>query len=287
MGSHLGQPGLFHNHADDDDGRPPNLGPEHRSYAVGPPDAARSPPLERRAYGAAYESLTFSMVTRARRELTVTLTTQPLFDLSRSAPVSRRVRRIIRHSGGERALIGLGKPTLDSGDLRRIDLQTLRYGLDMLRLGANDSGVLPAFWRTVASSGGRFALLCAEMQHKPAPGALLVEVMGGLEQAPPDAIAEAVSHFETAAQGVILHIAPDIAAARRMIGTGLKCLSIDFAGVAHDGARDWQAAAELIRVARMATPQVVLLNLRPDHGLAAHAAGATHAVFADMRAVTI
>lgn len=287
MGSHLEQPGLFRSRSDDDEHRPPGVTPEPRAYAAGPSDAARSPPLERRAYAAAYESLTFTLVTRARRELTVTLATHPVFDLARSAPVSRRVRRIIRHAGGEKALIGLGRPSLDSVDLRRIDLQTLKYGLDMLRLGANDSGVLPAFWRTVASSGGRFALLCAEMQHDPAPGALLVEVMGGLEQAPPDAITEAVSHFETAAQGVILHIAPDVAAARRMIGANLKCLSIDFAGVAHESARDWLTAAELIRVARLAAPQVMLLNLRPDHGLAAHAAGATHAVFADMGRVTV
>jgi hypothetical protein len=274
---------------DDDDGPSPRIPPEHRAYASpGWSDAAaRSPPLERRAYAAPYESLTFTVVTRARRELTVTLAAQPVFDLGRSAPISRRIRRIIRHPGGERALTGLGRRPLDAVDLRRIDLQTLRHGLDMLRLGASDSGVLPAFWRTVASSGGRFAMLCAEMQHEPAPGALLVEVMGGLEQASSEVIAEAVSHFETASQGVILHIPPDVGAARRLAGTGVRCISIDFAGVAHDSVRDWTPAAELIQVARRSCPQVMLLNLRPDRGLAAHAAGATHAVFAGMDAVTI
>ena len=240
---------------------------------------------ERRSYAAPYESLTFTLLTRARRELTVTLAAQPVFDLVRSTPVARRIRRSVRHRGGESALTGLGRRTLEAADLVRIDIQTLKNGLDLLRLGSNDSGVLPAFWRTVASSGGRFDLLCAEMQHESAPGTLLVEVMGGLEQAPPDAIHEAIQHFETGALGLILHIAPDPGAALRLSQVRAQCLAIDFAGVEHESARDWQGAAQLIGAARQACPQVMLLNLRPDRGLAAQAAGATHAVFAGMDAV--
>lgn len=242
---------------------------------------------ERRSYAAPYESLTFTLLTRARRELIVTLAAQPVFDLGRSAPVARRIRRSVRHRGGESALVGLGRRTLEPADLIRIDTQTLRNGLDLLRLGANDSGVLPAFWRTVASSGGRFDLLYAEMQHESSPGTLLVEVMGGLEQAPPEAIQEAIEHCETGSLGLILHIAPDPGAALRLSQVRAQCLAIDFAGVEHESARDWHAAAQLIGTARRACPQVMLLNLRPDRGLAAHAAGATHAVFAGMDAVIV
>lgn len=247
----------------------------------------RAPLEERRSYAAPYESLTFTLITRGQRELTVTLAAQPVFDLNRSVPVSRRIRRRIRHQGGEQALLGLGRRTLESADLRRIDLQTLNNGLDLLQLGVSDSGVVPAFWRTVASSGGRFALLCAELQHEAAPGTLLVEVMGGLEQAPPETIAEAIAHFETASLGVILHIAPDASAARRLAGVRAQCLAIDFAGVEHENAHDWRLASELIGAARQACPQVMLLNLRPDRGLAAQAVGATHAVFAGMAPVTV
>ena len=253
-------------------------------------DAHGSPlaPLgERRSHAAPYESLTFSLVTRARRELTVTLAAQPVFDLGRSIPVSRRIRRTVRHRGGAGALAALGRRTLEPMDLKRIDLQTLNHGLDLLHLGPDDSGVLPAFWRTVASSGGRFALLCTELQHGAAPGALLVEVMGGLEQAPPETVDEALAHFETAALGVILHIAPDAGAARRLTGVRARCLAIDFAGVAHESPRDWQDAAALISTAREACPQVMLLNLRLDRGLAAQTAGATHAVFTGMDVITV
>ncbi len=242
---------------------------------------------ERRSYAAPYESLTFTLLTRARRELVVTLAAQPVFDLNRSAPVARRVRRSVRHRGGESALIGLGRRTLEPADLVRIDTQTLKNGLDLLRLGAEDSGVLPAFWRTVASSSGRFDLLSAEIQHGSAPGTLLVEVMGGLEQAPPEAIQQAIEHFETGSLGVILHIAPDAGAALRLSQVHARCLAIDFAGVEHESARDWQGAVQLIGAARQACPQVMLLNLRPDRGLAAQAAGATHAVFAGMDAVIV
>lgn len=250
-------------------------------------ESSYSPLGERRSYAAPYESLTFSLVTRAGRELTVTLAAQPVFDLDRSTPVSRRIRRIVRHRGGESALAALGRRTLEPADLKRIDLQTLNYGLDLLRLGPEDTGVLPAFWRTVASSRGRFALLCAELQHGSAPGNLLVEVMGGLEQAPPETIDESVGHFETAALGVILHIAPDPGLVRRLAGVRARCLAIDFAGVAHEGPREWQAAQDLIVAARETCSQVLLLNLRPDRGLAAQAAGATHAVFAGMAAITV
>lgn len=242
---------------------------------------------ERRSYAAPYESLTFTLLTRARRELIVTLAAQPVFDLARSTPVARRIRRSVRHRGGESALVGLGRRTLEPVDLVRIDTQTLRNGLDLLRLGTNDSGVLPAFWRTVASSGGRFDLLCAEMQHESTPGTLLIEVMGGLEQAPPEAIQEVIQHFEIGSLGLILHIAPDPGAAFRLSRVRARCLAIDFAGVEHESARDWQGAAQLIGAARQACPQVMLLNLRPDRGLAAKAAGATHAVFAGMDAVIV
>ena len=240
---------------------------------------------ERRAYSAPYDSLAFPLVTRAGRELTVTLTAQPVFDLTTSKPVSRRIRRRVRHHGGE-SLLGLGRRSLEVVDLKRIDLQTLNHGLDLLRLGAHDTGVLPAFWRTVASSGGRFALLCNELQEAKA-GSLLIEIMGGLEQAKIEAVSEAISQFETAALGLILHIAPDAGSARRLADVPAKCLAIDFAGVEHESARDWQAAAALIGVARTACSQVMLLNLRPDRGLVAQAAGATHAVFAGMEAVTV
>lgn len=242
---------------------------------------------ERRAYATPYESVTFSIVTRAGRELTVTLAAQPVFDLDRSMPVSRRIRRIVRHRGGESALAALGRRTLEPADLKRIDLQTLSRGLDLLRLRPDETGVLPAFWRTVVSSGGQFALLCSEQQHGSAPGTLLVEVMGGLEQAPPEVVDESISHFNTEALGVILHIAPDAGLVRRMSGVRARCLAIDFAGVAHEGPREWQAAHDLISAARQTCNQVMLLNLRPDRGLAAQAAGATHAVFAGMETITV
>jgi hypothetical protein len=57
--------------------------------------------------------------------------------------------------------------------------------------------------------------------------------------------------------------------------------------VAHETAREWLDAVALIGAAREACPQVMLLNLRPDRGLAAQAAGATHAVFAGMEAITV
>jgi hypothetical protein len=252
--------------------------------------AGESPYLplgERRAYATPYESVTFSLVTRARRELTVTLAAQPVFDLDRSRAVGRRIRRIVRHRGGESALAAVGRRTLEPVDLKRIDLQTLTHGLDLLRLSPEETGVLPAFWRTVASSGGRFALLCTELQHGSAPGALLVEVMGGLEQAPPEVVDDSISHFNIKALGVILHIAPDAGLVRRMSGVRARCLAIDFAGVAHEGAREWQAAHDLISAARQTCNQVMLLNLRPDRGLAAQAAGATHAVFAGMETITV
>lgn len=247
----------------------------------------RQPLGERRAYAAPYESVTFSLTMRAGRELTVTLAAQPVFDLGRSTPVSRRIRRIVRHRGGETALAAWGRRTLEATDLKRIDLQSLKHGLDLLHMGSEDTGVLPVFWRTVASSGARFALLCAELRHASGSGNILVEVMGGLEQSSPALISEAADQLEAKALGMILHVAPDAGLVRRFAGIRARCLAIDFAGVAHEEPREWLAAQHLIATARDTCSQVILLNLRPDRGLAAHAAGATHAVFAGMEAITI
>lgn len=241
---------------------------------------------ERRAFAAPSDSQTFNLTTRAGRELTVTLAAQPVFDLALSTPVARRIRRSVRHQGGEGALAGLARRTLEPADLQNIDLHTLRNGVDLLRLGSNASGVLPVFWRTVASSGGRFALQCAETARGAAPGTLLIEIMGGIEHAPLEAVQEAVERFGPGT-GLILHVAPDPGAALRLAHVRAQCLVIDFAGVDHEHTRGWLAAAQLIGAAREACPQVMLLNLRPERGLDAEAAGATHAVFAGMRPLTV
>lgn len=249
----------------------------------------RAPPgsaLPHAAYAAAYESLTFPFVTRARQELSITLVAQPVISLATGGTVSRRVRRCLRHAGGEAAL-ARGRGSLEPLDLKRIDLQTLKHGLDLLRLQPGDGGVTPAFWRTVASSGGRFALLCAELQHPAAPGALLIEVVGGLEQAAPQDVADVLAHFETAALGVVLHVAPDVGALRRLAEVRTQCVAIDFAGVAHDGPVEWQEAVRLIDAARQACDQILLLNLRPERALDARAAGATHAVFAGLQPLRV
>lgn len=243
-----------------------------------PANGAGSGPA-RRAFGAPYESITFSTATRARTDLAITLAAQPVFELSTSTPVSRRLRRSIRRCG-ERALFE--RKTLDLEDLRRIDVLTLQHGMELLRLGPGDCGIVPAFWRSLTENRESYALLCTEAQHSPNPGSLLIEVVGGPEQAPLDVIDDILGRFETGSRGLILHIAPDVDTALRLRGARVSCLAIDFAGVAHDGARDWQAAVDLIAAARQSCGQILLINLRPERALGAQAAGATHAVFATL-----
>lgn len=242
---------------------------------------------DRRAYGSACESLTFPFVTQARRELSVTLAAQPVYDLEKFAPVGRRLRRIVRHRGGEAALVAMGNRTLEATDLKRIDLQTMGHGLDLLHPMIDETVVLPAFWRTVATSQGRFALAYAGQQFDGRRGTLLIEVMGGPETAAPEALAETIVHFETQKLGVVLHMAPDIDLAGRLAGARAGCLAIDFAGVDHDSSRSWAAAESLITTARESAPRLLLLNLRPEWGRAAAAVGATHAVFAHMTARSV
>jgi hypothetical protein len=238
----------------------------------------------RRAFSAPYESVTFSMATPSRRELTITLAAQPVFDLASSAPVSKRLRRTIRRCG-EPTLFE--RRTLETEDLKQIDVLTIEHGMRLLRPGPGDCGIVPAFWRTVTAARGPYALLCAASQHSAEPGSLLIEVFGEVDHTPVDVIDEALARFQTDTRGVLLHIAPDVDTARRLRGVQAHCLAIDFAGVAHEGARDWVGAAELVAAAREICGQLLLVNLRPDRALAAQAAGATHAVFSslDPRAV--
>lgn len=237
----------------------------------------------RQAFGTAYESVTFSTATHGA-DLSITLAAQPVFELSSSTPVSRRLRRSIRRTG-ERS--PFERKTLGLEDLTRIDALTLQHGLDLLRLGPGDCGVLPAFWRSLTEGRSAYALLCAEAQHSLRPDSLLVEVVGGPEHIRPEAVNDMADRFALASRGLILHIAPDVDTALGLRGARLSCLAIDFAGVAHEGARDWQAAVDLIAAARAACAQILLLNLRPERALGAQAAGATHAVFCALEPRTV
>lgn len=242
---------------------------------------------DRRYNGSACESLTFPFVTRARRELSVTLVAQPIYDLGRFVPVGRRLRRIVRHWGGEAGLVAMGHRSLDPVDLKRIDLQSMSHGLDLLRPIVDEVVVLPAFWRTVAVTQGHFVRLHADLQFDGRSGTLLLEVLGGSETTPPEVLADTIAHFETQRLGVILHMAPDLDLAQRLIKAQASCLVIDFAGVDHDSSRAWAAAETLITTARESAPRLLLVNLRPEWARAAVLAGASHAVFAQMTAVTV
>ncbi|MFA4892982.1 hypothetical protein [Brevundimonas sp.] len=247
-------------------------------------EAEAGPVPQRRAFGAPYESITFSTATRSRSELTVTLASQPVFDLASSAPISQRLKRTIRRCD-ERSIFE--RKTLELDDLRQIDILTIEHGMRLLRLGPGDCGIVPAFWRTLTAARGPYALQCAAVQHSSEPGSLLIEVFGGLEHTPVDVIDEALAHFQTQTRGVVLHIAPDVDTVRRLRGVKAQCLAIDFAGVAHEGARDWLSAADLTAAARQICSQLLLVNLRPERALAAQAAGATHAVFANLEPRTL
>lgn len=134
---------------------------------------------------------------------------------------------------------------------------------------------------------GAYALLCTLSQHSAEPGSLIIEVFGGVEDIPLEVVNDTITRFQTEARGVLLHIAPDVDTVRRLSGVGAHCLAIDFAGVAHEGARDWLGAAELVQAARRTCGQLLLVNLRPDRALAAQAAGATHTVFSTLEPRTL
>ena len=229
----------------------------------------------------------FELVSRGRRALAISLIAQDIVDLDSGQAVSRRVRRIIRHTGGEAGLNLFGRGTLEGADLRRIDLQTLRIGLDLLRRTPGLSGILPVFWRTLATSHGRFALLYAGTNDEARPTRLSLEIMGGTETSRLEAVAEVVEQFQSSPIGMIVHTAPDRGIIRHVAETRALCLCLDFAGVDHLSPEGKAEARDLVAVARQTAPTVLLLNLRPDWAPAAHEAGATHAVFAPMERLSL
>jgi hypothetical protein len=229
----------------------------------------------------------FELVTRGRRALAISLIAQDVVDLDSGQAVSRRVRRIIRHTGGEAGLNLFGRGTLEGADLRRIDLQTLRIGLGLLRRTPGLSGVLPVFWRTLATSHGRFALLYAGTNDEARPTRLSLEIMGGTETSRLEAVADVVEQFQSSPIGMIVHTAPDRGIIRHVAETRATCLCLDFAGVDHLSPEGKSEARDLIAVARQTAPTVLLVNLRPDWAPAAHEAGATHAVFAPMERLSL
>lgn len=233
------------------------------------------------------EQTHFDLLTRGRRGLGISLIAQDIVDLDTGQAVARRVRRIIRHTGGEAGLHLFGRGTLESADLRRIDLQTLRLGLDLLRRTPGLTGVLPVFWRTLATSHGRFALLYAGTTEEARPTGLSLEIMGGTESARLDAVGEVVEQFQSGPIGMILHAAPDLGIIRQAGRAKASCLCLDLAGVDHLSAEGKAEARDLVAAARQVAPAVLAVNLRPDWAPAAHEAGATHAVFAPMERLSL
>lgn len=245
------------------------------------------PAPEKRSFTSApAKSLTFPVVTAARRELSVTLTPQTVFDLSRRAAVGFRLARSLRRVGGDAMHDGLGRARLEPTDLKRIDSETLRHGRDLLDLENGATGVVPAFWRTVATGPGRVALLYAGLRAEVDAGRLLVEVVGLDDRAALSGVMEASSHLEAQRRGVVLHAAPFAASVARLAAASPRCICLDFAGVETQGPIAWQQAANLIVAARGASGHVLLVNLPPERGEAAAMAGATHAVFRDMDRLT-
>ena len=245
------------------------------------------PAAETRSFSSApARSLTFPIVTAARRELSVTLTPQTVFDLSRRAVVGFRLARSLRRVGGDVMHDGLGRARLEPTDLKRIDSETLRHGRDLLELENGATGVVPAFWRTVATGPGRVALLYAGLRADVDAGRLLVEVVGLDDRPPLDGVMEASSHLEAQRRGVVLHVAPFAASVARLAPAAPRCICLDFAGVETQGPIAWEQAVHLVAAARAAAGNVLLVNLPPERGEAAAMAGATHAVFRDMDRLT-
>lgn len=232
------------------------------------------------------KSLTFPIVTTAQRELNVTLAPQLVFDLARRQPVGYRLNRSVRRAGGDRLHEGLGRGRLEPVDLKRIDSETLRHGRDLLDLDSGATGIVPAFWRTVAAAPGRVALLYAGLKAEVDAERLLVEVVGLDERAGLEEVMDVTSQLEAQRRGVVLHVSPYVASVRRLGPAAPRCICLDFAGVETQGQVSWQQAASLIAAAREAAGNVLLINLPPERGEAAAGAGATHAVFRDMDRLT-
>lgn len=247
----------------------------------------RRPPPEAPSFDpAAARSLTFPFVTAQRRELSITLTPRPVFDLARRTVVGARLARVVRRSGGESALSGLSRARLEPADLKRIDIDTLRHGMGLFEASRASTGVAPVFWRTVAAARGRFALLYAGLEVEIDAGRLLVEIIGLGDNVDPAELKSACSHLEAQRRGVVLHAPPEVASIARLAAAAPRCIGLDFAGVETRGQVGWQGAVSLIATARAAAGNVMLLNLPPERGEAAAEAGATHAVFGEMDPLT-
>jgi len=230
--------------------------------------------------------VTFSVMARHGSELAVSLAARPVHDLLRGTVVGHRLDRTVRRRGGEAALRWAGRATLDPGDLKRIDVQTLRHGMDLLSSTPDGIGIAPAFWRTVTTSPGRLALLYAGLETEADPHKLLVELRGGAEHASTREIVEVLKHLEGQRRRTIVHASPIVGQLQRLAEAQPPGVAIDFAGVETGSAAAWSGAAGLIAAARAAAPSVLLLGLPTDRGEAAAAAGATHAVFAAMQGLT-
>lgn len=233
-----------------------------------------------------HDSLTFPFLA-GRIELSVRLTARPLFDLRRRARIGSHISRALSRAAPVTGPFGGARPRLEPADIQRLDSATLHKAVEVLRAGEAGAIVVPACWSTVASSRGRFSLLYAGLEHEPDVTRLLIEVTGLAPGLEPDEMANVVSHIEAQQRGVLVRTPADAATVAHLAQAGLKGLSLDLSAMDLRGAAGRQAASQLMRTARLAAGNLLILGLPAELAEDAAQAGATHAVMEERFIVTV
>lgn len=252
------------------------------------PQGSRAPVREEhRAFARpGHDTLSFPFLA-GRVELSVRLTARPLFDLRRRARIGSHISRSLSRAAPPTGPFGGARPRLEPADIQRLDSATLHQAVEVLRAGEPGAIVVPACWSTVASSRGRFSLLYAGLEHEPDVTRLLIEVTGLAPDVQPDEMANVVSHLEAQQRGVLVRTPADPRAVAGLSVAGLKGLSLDLSTLDLRTAPNRQLASQMIRTARFAAGQLMVLGLPAELAEDAAQSGATHAVMEERFTVTV
>jgi len=257
---------------------------ESRSWAL-PEPSYRPQPFVPSTSGA--RRLPYETVTEQGAHVSVLLTCEPIWDLAKGEPVAtylRERRRVVAKPDAEDD----AAVELSPADQVRHEGLKFRRGLALLEEHSPGYGVMRTPWSMLTQSRAAFTALNTGVRGRVDPAVRLIGEIGDIPAgAQPRAVKEAVRFLGERRRTVILRLPPDAEALDAVAGSGARGVCYSIAGPALEGhgeGQAWARLAALLNATRRLAPLVLLDQAPPERADALLAAGATHAVFAPMRA---
>jgi hypothetical protein len=222
------------------------------------------------------------VLTVGNRQLRVSCSLQPLFEMKKLALIGHRFEPVVTEAGTGFPLDAKALALLDWSDREVIDIANAEQGIKLLQMRSPEQRKMvmfvPAAFSSFASAKarGRLAPMVAAAAQE--MGLKVLFEIRHLQGVPPGRVSEVVSLLRPYCMTTMGHAPGDPRAIAAFKGCGLSGVSVDFDGVRRDDAALTTYLTALATAGRQATGAFMIQGLDNLHQMAvARLAGASHA----------